>query len=70
MKAYYKTITEGDNDQCHCKPDNYFPVCGSNQVTYHSPCYAGCLDTKRNGRVIIILNNPFLCVSKDSLTNY
>ena len=40
-------------DQCHCKPDDYFPVCGSNQVTYHSPCYAGCLDTQRNGRVFI-----------------
>ncbi|XP_033726663.1 uncharacterized protein LOC117316235 [Pecten maximus] len=27
---------------CGCKEDDFFPICGSNGINYHSPCYAGC----------------------------
>ncbi|XP_069106696.1 solute carrier organic anion transporter family member 74D-like [Argopecten irradians] len=27
---------------CGCKEEDFFPICGSNGINYHSPCYAGC----------------------------
>ncbi|XP_064619555.1 uncharacterized protein LOC135482995 [Lineus longissimus] len=35
-------FTEICNLECHCHLDYYSPVCGSNNVTYYSPCHAGC----------------------------
>ena len=46
---------ENISSVCNCNPQEYFPVCGTNDVTYFSPCYAGCSDTVRNGRVCKIL---------------
>ncbi|XP_077990604.1 solute carrier organic anion transporter family member 1A4-like [Glandiceps talaboti] len=35
-------LTMGCNYQCDCDTQEFHPVCGSNGVTYYSPCYAGC----------------------------
>ncbi|XP_076083962.1 solute carrier organic anion transporter family member 2A1-like [Mytilus galloprovincialis] len=44
---------ENISSVCNCNPQEYFPVCGTNDVTYFSPCYAGCSDTVRNGRLFV-----------------
>ncbi|XP_076109093.1 solute carrier organic anion transporter family member 2A1-like [Mytilus galloprovincialis] len=38
-------------EDCHCDPKDYFPVCGSDGRNFHSPCYAGCKEVVRNGRM-------------------
>ncbi|XP_052063966.1 solute carrier organic anion transporter family member 2A1-like [Mytilus californianus] len=38
-------------EDCHCDPKDYFPVCGSDGRNFHSPCYAGCKEVARNGRM-------------------
>lgn len=30
------------NSLCHCSSRDYDPVCGVDQISYFSPCYAGC----------------------------
>ena len=34
------------NVNCGCTSKEYTPVCGDNNVTYFSPCHAGCLSTQ------------------------
>eukprot|EP00106_Octopus_bimaculoides_P007360 XP_014774802.1 PREDICTED: solute carrier organic anion transporter family member 4C1-like [Octopus bimaculoides] len=31
-------------DDCNCDVRQYFPICGSDQQNYFSPCHAGCLE--------------------------
>lgn len=33
------------NEACHCSPRQYDPVCGTDNVVYYSPCFAGCRST-------------------------
>uniref|UniRef100_H2YLU9 Solute carrier organic anion transporter family member n=1 Tax=Ciona savignyi TaxID=51511 RepID=H2YLU9_CIOSA len=33
------------NSMCHCDQNTYIPVCGPANITYLSPCHAGCTDT-------------------------
>nr|XP_031289349.1 solute carrier organic anion transporter family member 4A1 isoform X2 [Camelus dromedarius] len=35
-------LTATCNAACGCWPEHYHPVCGSNGLTYFSPCHAGC----------------------------
>ncbi|XP_067666199.1 solute carrier organic anion transporter family member 2A1-like [Haliotis asinina] len=28
---------------CHCNDNDFFPICGSDNNNYYSPCHAGCL---------------------------
>ncbi|XP_019621022.1 PREDICTED: solute carrier organic anion transporter family member 1A1-like [Branchiostoma belcheri] len=35
------------NQHCNCLDEEFAPVCGANDVTYFSPCYAGCKDRMR-----------------------
>lgn len=37
------------NTDCHCEPDHYAPVCGSDNIMYFSPCLAGCEMNASNG---------------------
>ncbi|XP_069123732.1 solute carrier organic anion transporter family member 2B1-like [Argopecten irradians] len=36
---------------CACDEEKFFPICGSDGVNYHSPCYAGCLESLRGGGI-------------------
>lgn len=43
----HRTLTEINkvspcNSLCHCNSRKYEPVCGVDQISYFSPCHAGC----------------------------
>lgn len=39
------TFEAACNQPCHCAPEQYDPVCGTDNVVYYSPCFAGCKRT-------------------------
>ncbi|XP_063959891.1 solute carrier organic anion transporter family member 2A1-like [Lytechinus pictus] len=73
------SISNGCNMHCACSDEVFQPVCGSNGLTYISPCHAGCtkeLTLDFNGTTA--MPNPFTneynysacsCISNSSLTN-
>lgn len=45
---FYRTLTEINksapcNSLCHCNSREYDPVCGVDELSYFSPCHAGCI---------------------------
>ncbi|KAM7292870.1 solute carrier organic anion transporter family member 4A1-like [Ixodes scapularis] len=41
-----KDLEEACNAHCNCSDALYDPVCGTDNLTYHSPCVAGCSTVK------------------------
>ncbi|XP_060091623.1 solute carrier organic anion transporter family member 4C1 [Heteronotia binoei] len=46
-------LTAPCNENCHCLRSVYLPVCGTDEVQYFSPCYAGCssVSNTKSGKV-------------------
>jgi len=42
---------------CDCSPYIFYPVCGSDEFTYFSPCYAGCTHYVQNGSNSAVFTN-------------
>jgi len=55
-------LTAACNANCHCVSDVFEPVCGADSIVYFSPCYAGCLNTSADRKVVelIVLVFPFI----------
>ncbi|XP_061177420.1 solute carrier organic anion transporter family member 2B1-like [Saccostrea echinata] len=51
IPGYVDISSQNCSLDCTCQDDNFFPICGSNKVNYHSPCFAGCQELYRNGRM-------------------
>ncbi|CAH1250151.1 SLCO1C1 [Branchiostoma lanceolatum] len=44
FQTYVPLIENHCNERCNCLDEEFTPVCGANDITYFSPCYAGCKD--------------------------
>jgi len=43
------SLNSSCNSNCSCSRDNYNPICGTDDILYYSPCYAGCGKTYGSG---------------------
>lgn len=44
------SLNSSCNSNCSCSRDNYNPICGTDNILYYSPCYAGCGKIYGSGR--------------------
>ncbi|XP_059174792.1 solute carrier organic anion transporter family member 4A1-like [Physella acuta] len=44
-----KNLTDTCNANCGCAEEEYFPICGRDNIMYFSPCYAGCQNFTSKG---------------------
>ncbi|XP_056014356.1 solute carrier organic anion transporter family member 2B1-like [Ostrea edulis] len=51
VPGYVDVTSQNCSLDCSCRDDDFYPICGSNKVNYHSPCFAGCQELLRNGRM-------------------
>ncbi|XP_055870857.1 solute carrier organic anion transporter family member 4A1-like isoform X4 [Biomphalaria glabrata] len=45
-----KALNNSCNQRCGCAEEDYFPMCGRDNVMYFSPCYAGCTSSRHDGK--------------------
>ncbi|XP_014725565.1 PREDICTED: solute carrier organic anion transporter family member 1A2 [Sturnus vulgaris] len=57
------------NMDCDCPLKIWDPVCGSNGITYVSPCLAGCKSSRGTGRSVVFENCTCVAASGFSLQN-
>ena len=50
----------GCNVDCKCSLEYFNPICGSDDLTYISPCHAGCTSHKINSNVSLLLSDLHL----------
>lgn len=50
------------NVRCQCSSKDYFPICGANNNTYYSPCYAGCQQAHSSTQPGVTLYSNCDCV--------
>lgn len=59
---------------CDCDDVKFSPICGSNQITYNSPCEAGCesfnTHTKLFANCSCITNGPFSSLNSSSILGF
>ncbi|GFR87021.1 solute carrier organic anion transporter family member, partial [Elysia marginata] len=44
-----KKLNSSCNAGCACTEQDYYPMCGRDNVLYFSPCYAGCTEVFQDG---------------------
>ncbi|XP_027750049.1 solute carrier organic anion transporter family member 1A2 isoform X2 [Empidonax traillii] len=63
------TLLAGCNRDCDCPLKIWDPVCGSNGITYVSPCLAGCKSSRGAGKSVVFENCTCVAASGFSSQN-